>query len=418
MRLLSLSNKRFIAFIAARIATGISSPHPSSTRSLRTFGMSLTLLFIFGLLPVLAEDREHSDVIRPIHSVSFGKFASLLLVDSSPLDEDREYAGGNGATSGDFAHMANGNTTLCSNSLEVVRGKEAREVLESRPYVAGELRRVNVLSGDGVRPRSSELWQENSCYPLAEGDGLRFTRVEDEVIEAGLIDYGNALFTTKGVGNGDPLFVVVEVGNSIPVVCDFENLANFGRYEYSLPVFFGNRDEALAELETAMLGEREINGILHKCFGFELCGTIKKRCATSRCSGPKTGHLRPLQPQNGVSTPQMLLLTSVATQNMIDAIPNAMRYVLGLNSAKLWKNGEKSKYFVQIFRQCTVEALVGNDAPMAWAVNHVPNEVDLMYETVAEDEDLVLVHEAVANFKEPGAVGGVKSALISFSVIA
>lgn len=336
----------------------------------------------------------------------FGKFAPLFLVESSSLDEMREDVRGNCATSGYFAHMANRNTAPCGNIFEVVRGKEAREVLESFPYIVGEHRRVNAFFVYGIISRSPELREEYACHPLAESDSLRLARVEDEVIKAGLVDYGNALLTPKGVGNGYSLFVVVEVGNSIPVIGDFKNFANFGCDEERLPSLFGDSNETLAELETALLGERETIKILHKCFGYEQCGTIEKRCATSRCSDSKTSHPRPLRPQNGVSTPQMLQLTGTATQYMIGVALNAARYVLDVSAAKVVKKIEKSKDFMQIFREGAINSFIRNYSPMSRTVNHVPDEVNVMNETVAEDEDGVLIHEAVAHFEEPGAVGG------------
>ena len=54
---------------------------------------------------------------------------------------------------------------------------------------------------------------------------------------------------------------------------------------------------------------------------------------------------------------------------------------------------------------------------MARTLNHVPDEIDAMYETVAKDKDVVLVHVLVLGFEEPRASGGVNSAFISFSFI-
>lgn len=54
---------------------------------------------------------------------------------------------------------------------------------------------------------------------------------------------------------------------------------------------------------------------------------------------------------------------------------------------------------------------------MPWTLNHVPDEIDAMYETVAKDKDVVLVHVLVLGLEEPRASGGVNSAFISFSFI-
>lgn len=54
---------------------------------------------------------------------------------------------------------------------------------------------------------------------------------------------------------------------------------------------------------------------------------------------------------------------------------------------------------------------------MTRTLNHVPDEIDAMYETVAKDKDVVLVHVLVLGFEEPRASGGVNSAFISFSFI-
>ena len=43
---------------------------------------------------------------------------------------------------------------------------------------------------------------------------------------------------------------------------------------------------------------------------------------------------------------------------------------------------------------------------MARTLNHVPDEIDAMYETVAKDKDVVLVHVLVLGFEEPRASGG------------
>lgn len=43
---------------------------------------------------------------------------------------------------------------------------------------------------------------------------------------------------------------------------------------------------------------------------------------------------------------------------------------------------------------------------MTWAIYHVPNEIDAMYEAVSEDVDVVLVDVLVANLEEPRASGG------------
>lgn len=53
-------------------------------------------------------------------------------------------------------------------------------------------------------------------------------------------------------------------------------------------------------------------------------------------------------------------------------------------------------------------ALVRDDSPMARPLNHVPYEVDTMYETVAKDKDFVFVHVLVLSFEEPRASGGGK----------
>lgn len=54
---------------------------------------------------------------------------------------------------------------------------------------------------------------------------------------------------------------------------------------------------------------------------------------------------------------------------------------------------------------------------MARTLNHVPDEIDAMYETVAKDIDVVFVHVLVLSLEEPRASGGVNSAFISFSFI-
>lgn len=54
---------------------------------------------------------------------------------------------------------------------------------------------------------------------------------------------------------------------------------------------------------------------------------------------------------------------------------------------------------------------------MTRTLNHVPDEIDAMYETVAKDKDFVLVHVLVLSLEEPRASGGVNSAFISFSFI-
>lgn len=61
-----------------------------------------------------------------------------------------------------------------------------------------------------------------------------------------------------------------------------------------------------------------------------------------------------------------------------------------------------------IFGQCEIVAFVRDDAPMAWTLNHVPDEIDAMYETVAKDKDVVLVHVLVLGLEEPRASGGGK----------
>lgn len=61
-----------------------------------------------------------------------------------------------------------------------------------------------------------------------------------------------------------------------------------------------------------------------------------------------------------------------------------------------------------IFGQCEIIALVRDDAPMARTLNHVPDEIDAMYETVAKDKDVVLVHVLVLGLEEPRASGGGK----------
>lgn len=45
---------------------------------------------------------------------------------------------------------------------------------------------------------------------------------------------------------------------------------------------------------------------------------------------------------------------------------------------------------------------------MARTLNHVPDEIDAMYETVAKDIDVVFVHVLVLSFEEPRASGGGK----------
>ena len=54
---------------------------------------------------------------------------------------------------------------------------------------------------------------------------------------------------------------------------------------------------------------------------------------------------------------------------------------------------------------------------MTRTLNHMPDEIDAMYETVAKDKDVVLVHVLVLSLEEPRASGGVNSAFISFSFI-
>lgn len=43
---------------------------------------------------------------------------------------------------------------------------------------------------------------------------------------------------------------------------------------------------------------------------------------------------------------------------------------------------------------------------MTRTLNHVPDEIDAMYETVAKDKDVVLVHVLVLGLEEPRASGG------------
>lgn len=50
---------------------------------------------------------------------------------------------------------------------------------------------------------------------------------------------------------------------------------------------------------------------------------------------------------------------------------------------------------------------------MARPLYHVPNEIDAMYEAVAEDVDVVLIDVLVTNLEEPRASGGVNRALSS-----
>ena len=50
---------------------------------------------------------------------------------------------------------------------------------------------------------------------------------------------------------------------------------------------------------------------------------------------------------------------------------------------------------------------------MARALYHVPNEIDAMYEAVAEDVDVVLIYVLVTNLDEPRASGGVNRAFSS-----
>ena len=50
---------------------------------------------------------------------------------------------------------------------------------------------------------------------------------------------------------------------------------------------------------------------------------------------------------------------------------------------------------------------------MARTLNHVPNEIDSMYEAVAEDVDVILVDVLVTNLEEPRASGGVNRDLSS-----
>lgn len=45
---------------------------------------------------------------------------------------------------------------------------------------------------------------------------------------------------------------------------------------------------------------------------------------------------------------------------------------------------------------------------MTRTLNHVPDEIDAMYGTVAKDKDVVLVHVLVLSFEEPRASGGGK----------
>lgn len=54
---------------------------------------------------------------------------------------------------------------------------------------------------------------------------------------------------------------------------------------------------------------------------------------------------------------------------------------------------------------------------MSRTLNHVPDEIDSMYETVAKDKDVVLVHVLVLGLEEPRTSGGVNRAFISFSFI-
>ena len=61
-----------------------------------------------------------------------------------------------------------------------------------------------------------------------------------------------------------------------------------------------------------------------------------------------------------------------------------------------------------IFGQCEIIALVRYDEPMSRTLKHVPDEIDAMYETVAKEKDVVLVHVLVLGLEEPRASGGCK----------
>lgn len=45
---------------------------------------------------------------------------------------------------------------------------------------------------------------------------------------------------------------------------------------------------------------------------------------------------------------------------------------------------------------------------MARTLNHVPDEIDAMYETVSKDIDVVFVHVLVLSLEEPRTSGGGK----------
>lgn len=69
---------------------------------------------------------------------------------------------------------------------------------------------------------AAQAGQDFLAYPAAELPGLRLAAAENESIEAGLGNDGRLLLSADGVGNTDAiLFILIELGYGIPVVCDF-----------------------------------------------------------------------------------------------------------------------------------------------------------------------------------------------------
>jgi len=64
---------------------------------------------------------------------------------------------------------------------------------------------------------------------MCHGGGL--PAGEHEAVEAGLVDDGGLLRPTKGVGNNDPLFVIIQPGGSIAGIRDLQHPAHIGKHE-------------------------------------------------------------------------------------------------------------------------------------------------------------------------------------------
>lgn len=64
-------------------------------------------------------------------------------------------------------------------------------------------------------------------------------------------------------------------------------------------------------------------------------------------------------------------------------------------------------------RNGSIDALVGDYAPVSRVVDAVPNEVYVVNVDVAEDENIVFVDSRVLDLEHPRRMGGVKMALTS-----